>query len=189
MGFGFVEYSSPDAAQKALKSFQGVEVDDHELDIKLSDRLAKVESNTDAASGPADADGKKPKSTKLVIKNIPFEATRKDIRDLVSAFGQTKSVRLPKKFTGGHRGFAFVEFLTPQEAQHVLDTMKDTHLYGRHLVIGWAEEDNSLQSIREKVGRQFAKDGGEGAGAQAKRRKIEMGSDDDAMDDFDSDLD
>ncbi|KAJ1785627.1 Multiple RNA-binding domain-containing protein 1 [Coemansia sp. RSA 2399] len=189
MGFGFVEYNSPDAARQALKSFQGVEVDDHELDIKLSDRLAKVESNPDAASGSASADGKKPKSTKLVIKNIPFEATRKDIRDLVSAFGQTKSVRLPKKFTGGHRGFAFVEFLTPQEAQHVLDTMKDTHLYGRHLVIGWAEEDNSLQSIREKVGRQFAKDGGEGAGAQAKRRKIEMGSDDDAMDDFDSDLD
>ncbi|KAJ1889931.1 Multiple RNA-binding domain-containing protein 1, partial [Coemansia sp. IMI 209127] len=151
MGFGFVEYNSPDAARQALKSFQGVEVDDHELDIKLSDRLAKVESNPDATSGSASADGKKPKSTKLVIKNIPFEATRKDIRDLVSAFGQTKSVRLPKKFTGGHRGFAFVEFLTPQEAQHVLDTMKDTHLYGRHLVIGWAEEDNSLQSIREKV--------------------------------------
>ncbi|KAJ2546757.1 Multiple RNA-binding domain-containing protein 1 [Coemansia sp. RSA 1933] len=187
MGFGFVEYNSPDAAQQALNAYQGVEVDDHELDIKLSDRLAKVETGTNATAGSAGVDGKKPKSTKLVIKNIPFEATRKDIRDLVSAFGQIKSVRLPKKFTGGHRGFAFVELLTPQEAQNVLDTMKDTHLYGRHLVIGWAEEDNSLQSIREKVGRQFAKDGGE---VQSKRRKVEMdGSDDDGMDDFDSDLD
>ncbi|KAJ1890502.1 Multiple RNA-binding domain-containing protein 1, partial [Kickxella alabastrina] len=159
MGFGFVEYKSAKAARQAIEAFQGIEVDDHALEIKMSDRVSKGGSDGDAETTASD--GKKPKGTKLVVKNVPFEATRKDIRDLVSAFGQTKSVRLPKKFSGGHRGFAFVEFLTPQEAQHVLDTMKDTHLYGRHLVLGWAEEENSLQAIREKVGRQFAKDTGE----------------------------
>ncbi|KAJ2744684.1 Multiple RNA-binding domain-containing protein 1 [Coemansia sp. BCRC 34301] len=184
MGFGFVEYKSPEAARQALESFQGIEVDDHSLEIKISDRLAKAEANADTGSV---GEGKKPKSTKLVVKNIPFEATKKDIRDLVSAFGQTKSVRLPSKFSGGHRGFAFVEFLTPQEAQHVLDTMKDTHLYGRHLVIDWAEEENSLQAIREKVGRQFAKDAGENPATAGKRRKIEAdlergGEEDDDMD-------
>ncbi|KAJ1899699.1 Multiple RNA-binding domain-containing protein 1, partial [Kickxella alabastrina] len=159
MGFGFVEYKSAKAARQAMEAFQSIEVDDHALEIKMSDRVSKGGSDGDAETTASD--GKKSKSTKLVVKNVPFEATRKDIRDLVSAFGQTKSVRLPKKFSGGHRGFAFVEFLTPQEAQHVLDTMKDTHLYGRHLVLGWAEEENSLQAIREKVGRQFAKDTGE----------------------------
>ncbi|KAI9505196.1 Multiple RNA-binding domain-containing protein 1 [Coemansia spiralis] len=187
MGFGFVEYKTPETAQQAIKAFQGIEVDDHALEIKLSDRLAKVDAEAAAASSAATAavDSKRPKGTKLVVKNIPFEATRKDIRDLVSAFGQVKSVRLPNKFSGGHRGFAFVEFLTPQEAQHVLDTMKDTHLYGRHLVVDWAEEENSLQAIREKVGRQFAKDSGEGV-VGSKRRKIEMnannGSDGSDMD-------
>ncbi|KAJ2730579.1 Multiple RNA-binding domain-containing protein 1 [Coemansia sp. BCRC 34962] len=186
MGFGFVEYKSPEAARQALESFQGIEVDDHALEIKISDRLAKA--NADSSTDTAE--GKKPKSTKLVVKNIPFEATKKDIRDLVSAFGQTKSVRLPSKFSGGHRGFAFVEFLTPQEAQHVLDTMKDTHLYGRHLVIDWAEEENSIQAIREKVGRQFAKDAGENpAAAAGKRRKIEADLERGADNDMDSDLD
>ncbi|KAJ2895108.1 Multiple RNA-binding domain-containing protein 1, partial [Coemansia aciculifera] len=184
MGFGFVEYKSPEAARQALESFQGIEVDDHALEIKISDRLAKADASADAGNA---SEGKAaPKSTKLVVKNIPFEATKKDIRDLVSAFGQIKSVRLPSKFSGGHRGFAFVEFLTPQEAQHVLDTMKDTHLYGRHLVIDWAEEENSLQAIREKVGRQFAKDAGDNPAAAGKRRKIEAdlerGGDDDEMD-------
>ncbi|KAI7834137.1 hypothetical protein BX661DRAFT_176691 [Kickxella alabastrina] len=170
MGFGFVEYKSAKAARQAMEAFQGIEVDDHALEIKMSDRVSKGGSDGDAETIASDS--KKPKGTKLVVKNVPFEATRKDIRDLVSAFGQTKSVRLPKKFSGGHRGFAFVEFLTPQEAQHVLDTMKDTHLYGRHLVLGWAEEENSLQAIREKVGRQFAKDTGESV-TTGKRRKIE----------------
>ncbi|KAJ2384608.1 Multiple RNA-binding domain-containing protein 1 [Coemansia sp. RSA 2611] len=185
MGFGFVEYKSPESARQALESFQGIEVDDHALEIKISDRLAKAnaDSSTDAT------EGKKPKSTKLVVKNIPFEATKKDIRDLVSAFGQTKSVRLPSKFSGGHRGFAFVEFLTPQEAQHVLDTMKDTHLYGRHLVIDWAEEENSIQAIREKVGRQFAKDAGENPATAGKRRKIEADLERGADNDMDSDSD
>ncbi|KAJ2376770.1 Multiple RNA-binding domain-containing protein 1 [Coemansia sp. RSA 2607] len=193
MGFGFVEYKTPDAARQALAAFQGTEVDDHALEIKMSDRVTKsAASSGDAAEASS---GKKPKSTKLVVKNVPFEATRKDIRDLVSAFGQVKSVRLPNKFSGGHRGFAFVEFLTPQEAQHVLDTMKDTHLYGRHLVVDWAEEENSLESIREKVGRQFAKDSGEPSQTAGKRRKIEddleknartAGTDDD---DFDMDSD
>lgn len=176
MGFGFVEYRAPEAAQQALESFQGIEVDDHSLEIKMSDRLAKSESSAEAMSASSNVDGsKKPKGTKLVIKNIPFEATRKDIRELTSAFGQIKAVRLPKNFSGGHRGFAFIEFLTPQEAQHVLDTMKDTHLYGRHLVIDWAEEENSLQAIREKVGRQFAKDSGTShSSGSSKRRKIEL---------------
>ncbi|KAJ2708145.1 Multiple RNA-binding domain-containing protein 1 [Coemansia spiralis] len=176
MGFGFVEYRSPAAAKQALESFQGTIVDDHALELKMSDRLGRA-SAADADDDAPATSGKQPKSTKLVVKNVPFEATRRDIRDLVSAFGQVKSVRLPKKFSGGHRGFAFVEFLTPQEAQNVLDTMKSTHLYGRHLVLGWAEEDTSLQAIRDKVGRQFAKDAGDAAGSQ-KRRKIQIGSDD-----------
>ncbi|KAJ1942278.1 Multiple RNA-binding domain-containing protein 1, partial [Linderina macrospora] len=182
MGFGFVEYKTAEGAQQAFKSFQGSEVDDHALEIKMSDRLAKSSADESSESRADLAGGKKPKGTKIVVKNVPFEATRKDIRDLIATFGQIKSVRLPKKFSGGHRGFAFVEFLTPQEAQHVLDTVKDTHLYGRHLVLDWAEEENSLSAIREKVGRQFAKDSGD-QGAGSKRRKIEMGGGSDDEDD------
>lgn len=46
---------------------------------------------------------------------------------------QIKSLRLPKKF-GNHRGFAFVEYVTKQEAQNALQALSSTHLYGRHLV-------------------------------------------------------
>lgn len=47
---------------------------------------------------------------------------------------QLKSLRLPKKFDGKHRGFAFVEFLTKQEAQNAFEALQSTHLYGRHMV-------------------------------------------------------
>lgn len=47
---------------------------------------------------------------------------------------QIKSLRLPKKFDGTLRGFAFVEFTTKQDAQTAFESLRNTHLYGRHLV-------------------------------------------------------
>lgn len=35
---------------------------------------------------------------------------------------------------GNHRGFAFVEYVTKQEAQNAIEALSNTHLYGRHLV-------------------------------------------------------
>ncbi|EKX44675.1 hypothetical protein GUITHDRAFT_109453 [Guillardia theta CCMP2712] len=50
--------------------------------------------------------------SKLVIRNVPFEANKKELRDLLSSFGELTSLRLPSKFDGSHRGFAFAEFVT-----------------------------------------------------------------------------
>jgi multiple RNA-binding domain-containing protein 1 len=44
-----------------------------------------------------------------------------DIAGLFSPFGHLKSCRLPKKFDGKHRGFAFVEFVTKQEARNAVE--------------------------------------------------------------------
>jgi RNA recognition motif-containing protein len=52
---------------------------------------------------------------------------------LIDFVVQIKSLRLPKKF-GNHRGFAFVEYVTKQEAANALQALSSTHLYGRHLV-------------------------------------------------------
>lgn len=58
-------------------------------------------------------------------KNSPrdAQATAKELRELFSSFGELKRVRLPKKFDGGHRGFAFVDFLTPQVLSRIPDSL------------------------------------------------------------------
>ncbi|CUG86178.1 RNA-binding protein, putative [Bodo saltans] len=83
---------------------------------------------------------------KLIVKNLPFEATEKDLRELFSAFTEIKAVRVPKKVNNfgahrdnNHRGFGFVEFLTEQEAASALKALTSTHLYGRHLVLQYAK--------------------------------------------------
>jgi len=52
-----------------------------------------------------------------MVRNLAFEATPNDIRELFNQFGSLKKVRLPKKVNSqSHRGFGFVEFSTPSEA-------------------------------------------------------------------------
>jgi multiple RNA-binding domain-containing protein 1 len=100
------------------------------------------------AEGPSVPEGCDP--CKLIVKNLPFEATEADLRQLFASFSEVKSVRVPKKnlqFTShrsnNHRGFGFVEFLSRQEAANALQSLSNTHLYGRHLVLQYAQLDKS----------------------------------------------
>ena len=51
--------------------------------------------------------GTKQKSSKILVRNVPFEATQKELRELFGTFGELKTVRLPK----------FIDFLTKQDAK------------------------------------------------------------------------
>lgn len=89
---------------------------------------------------------------KLIVKNLPFEATEEDLRQLFSAFTEIKSVRVPKrvqKFNqhhkNNHRGFGFVEFLTAEEAVKAKVALGSTHLYGRHLVLDFADKGAMIE--------------------------------------------
>ena len=143
MGYGFVEYSSMKEAQDAIEKLQGVRIEGHALELKLSQKKLVPTKKRAQVKG----------CTKITVRNVAFEATVKDIRQLFASFGQLKRVRLPKKFDGSHRGFAFVEFLTEQEARNAFSALSSTHLYGRHLVLEWARDDQSLQAVRDKATR------------------------------------
>eukprot|EP00578_Thalassiosira_sp_NH16_P019003 CAMPEP_0181093202 /NCGR_PEP_ID=MMETSP1071-20121207/9321_1 /TAXON_ID=35127 /ORGANISM="Thalassiosira sp., Strain NH16" /LENGTH=846 /DNA_ID=CAMNT_0023175423 /DNA_START=77 /DNA_END=2616 /DNA_ORIENTATION=+ len=175
MGFGFVEFPSEEEALKAMKELQGKVVDGHALEIKLSTKSlssAKLPSSAAAAEKSA-------KNTKIMVRNVPFEATRTELLQLFGSFGQLKKVRLPKKFDGTHRGFAFCEFVTSKEAQNAMETLSRTHLYGRHLVLEWAsaaEDDGNgkvdLDVIREKAKRDAMQAGLDGGGSRKKGKHL-----------------
>lgn len=135
MGFGFVEFTSKEAANVAIAAMDGYVLDGHKLQLKLSHR------GTEAVSSNSAKKSSKKTSPKILIKNIPFEATKKDIQQLFGTFGQLRSVRLPKKFNKTARGFAFAEFITAKEAENAMSALQGTHLLGRRLVMEYAQAD------------------------------------------------
>jgi len=114
LGYGFVEFFKRDSALKAIKLLQGKMLDNHALEIKFAKGGRKAGSNQ--SKQKARTAQLKPTCT-ILVKNVAFEATKAEIRELFATFGQIKSVRLPKKMDGRTRGFAFVDFITKQEAK------------------------------------------------------------------------
>ncbi|KAL1195109.1 Polyadenylate-binding protein 6 [Cardamine amara subsp. amara] len=141
-GYGFVEFDSVETATSVYRDLQGTVLDGHALILRFCEN-----KQSDTVGKGSDKDKT---STKLHVKNIAFEATKKDLRQLFSPFGQIKSLRLPKRNIGQYAGFAFVEFMTKQEASNAIKSLSSTHLYGRHLVIEWANDDNSMEAIRAR---------------------------------------
>ena len=156
MGFGFVEFSSNQQARAALTAMNGHRLDNHELLIQISRKA------TDAAEEQRHKDTLKKKEahkTKIIIKNLPFEANKKDVRSLLGAYGQLRSVKVPQKFDRSTRGFAFADFVTAKEAENAMEALQDTHLLGRRLVLEYAEEEtidpeDEIRAIESKVERQ-----------------------------------
>ncbi|KAJ4490517.1 hypothetical protein J3R30DRAFT_93378 [Lentinula aciculospora] len=177
MGYGFIGFKDVEGARKAMKSMQGFVLDGHALHIKFAGRG----TDEDADKGK-DGVGSKSRTTKMIVKNVPFEATKKDIRELFGSHGQLKSLRVPKKFDSRTRGFAFLDFVSRHEAENAYAALRHTHLLGRHLVLEWAEEaEEDLETLRKKAGVGF----GAGREMPGRKRKLDMnvaGEDEDDMD-------
>ena len=94
MGYGFVEYASAAAARAALKAVDGSLLDGHKLQCKLSDKRLTARPAGKAAGGGGPA-----KRTKLVVRNLAFQANVRELKELFGAFGKLKTVRLPKSST------------------------------------------------------------------------------------------
>lgn len=156
MGFGFVEFRSNKQALAALAAMKGHRLDDHELLIQISRKVTDAAEEQRHKDNMKKADAHK---TKIIIKNLPFEARKKDVRALLGAYGQLRSVKVPQKFNHDTRGFAFADFVTAREAANAMEALKDTHLLGRRLVLEFAEEEAidpeaEIRAIENKVGRQ-----------------------------------
>ncbi|XP_078598476.1 putative RNA-binding protein 19 [Branchiostoma floridae x Branchiostoma japonicum] len=153
MGYGFVEFQKRESAQKALKDLQHCEVDGHSLELKVSNRAVQKDDSLQRKK----ASKKKQRSSKILVRNIPFQANKREVQNLFSTFGEIKFVRLPQKFgSTQHRGFGFVEFLSKQDAKRAFNALvHSTHLYGRRLVLEWADTQETVDELRKKTAEHY----------------------------------
>ena len=174
MGFGFVKFSDFASAKQAIIEKQGCELDGHKLEI----RLAKQTVEKDKLVGRK-ATATPSASSLLVIKNVPFEATKPELYQIFTRFGSVKSLRIPKKVVTldntTHRGFCFVEFFSEDDAMLAYDALKSsTHLYGRRLVIEFAKDGQDLENLRKKTREQFVSESSVNAGVKKSRIEFDF---------------
>ncbi|XP_052857590.1 probable RNA-binding protein 19 [Drosophila gunungcola] len=172
LGYGFIQFKKSAVAEHALKNLQLTHIDGNAVELKRSDRVLKTHDNEGAQRRLASQ--KKQTGTKILVRNIPFQAQYREVRDIFKAFGELRSLRIPKKATTGedaHRGFGFVDYMSKAEAKRAFDALSaSTHLYGRRLVLEWSANDDN-QDVEELRKRTAAKFGDSQASTEAKRSR------------------
>ncbi|KAL5233247.1 hypothetical protein ACI65C_000657 [Semiaphis heraclei] len=153
MGYGFIQFYRQKSVNEALKTKQLSMLDDHSIELKRSNRTLQNTTVSERKQGKSYEE-----STKILVRNIPFQASIQEVIELFKTFGELKGLRMPKKMvgTGTHRGFAFVEYNSKTEARAAMESMcQSTHLYGRRLVLEWAQAGENLDEMRKRTADQY----------------------------------
>ncbi|XP_077267436.1 putative RNA-binding protein 19 [Temnothorax americanus] len=154
MGYGFIRYKRKLDADRALKTLQMSVLDGKSLELKRSERTLMSDVKTARKKSKITEQT----GTKILVRNIPFQATVQEVTELFKSYGELKAVRMPKKLVGTekHRGFGFIEYYTTTDAKKAFKALcQSTHLYGRRLVLEWAQMEEGVEEIRKRTAKRF----------------------------------
>eukprot|EP00948_MAST-09A_sp_MAST-9A-sp1_P002063 g2063.t1 len=152
MGYAFVQFRDEAGLIECLKKCNGTRLKGHTLVVSRSQQSDSSSSSWKRTKkeNNKQVDQKTLSKTKLLVKNVAFEATKRELMQLFGNFGKLKALRLPRKFDGGHRGFAFIEYMTAKETSRAKEALASTHFYGRHLIVNRAKKDEAEIAEEEK---------------------------------------
>jgi RNA recognition motif-containing protein len=95
----------------------------------------------ETAGNPANRIGATAISNRVFVGNLNFSSTSDAVERFLSEAGEIREVVLPTdRATGRPRGFAFVEFATPEAAQQAIEQFDGQELDGRRLRVNAAED-------------------------------------------------
>ena len=78
---------------------------------------------------------------KIYVGNLNYTSTKEQLQEHFAQFGGISEVALPEdKFTGKPRGFAFITFNSPADAQKACDLANGQEFSGRTLKVNLAQE-------------------------------------------------
>ena len=101
---------------------------------------------------------------RLFVGNLSYQTGETDLQDYFAQAGSVLSVNLMlDKMSGKSRGFAFVEFSTPEEAQKAIDQFHDQDFQGSKISVNVARPREE-RAPRERFG------GGGGGGGERRER-------------------
>ena len=108
-------------------------------------------------------------SSKLFVGNLSYSTGEAELRRAFEAVGALRSVAIiTDRMTGQHRGFGFVEFERPDDAQKAIASLDGQQVDGRTISVNVARE-------RERTPRFGGGGGGGGGGYDGGKRSFDDG--------------
>ncbi|GAB7365870.1 hypothetical protein MBLNU230_g7200t1 [Neophaeotheca triangularis] len=143
-GYGFVHYETAEAANSAIKSVNGMLLNEKKVfvghHIPKKDRMSKFEEM-------------KANFTNIYVKNIETDTTQAEFQQLFEKYGDVTSASLAMdNDTGKTRGFGFVNYVNHEDAAKAVEELNDSEFKGQKLYVGRAQKKHERE---EELKRQY----------------------------------
>ncbi|XP_012938051.1 nucleolin isoform X2 [Aplysia californica] len=192
-GFAFVEFSDASAMEEAMTEKQGAKLSGRSLYLDYMGSKSNFKANRGDRGGRGDRrggrgfgdrsfndrhsnSGARGETKVLFIKNLSYDTDESSLRGV---FEGALSARIPTfPDSGKSKGFAFVEFGSPDEAASAYDTMAGETIDGRQVRIDFAAEKSGGGGGGGggRGGRDFGRGFGRGRGRGGDRGRGRGGS-------------
>ena len=131
-GFGFVQFESPESAERAIREVNG---------MRLKGKILYV--------GEFKSSEERLKEFKCIqVSNLCENFTRQQLTENFEQFGNIAGVEVKTDSQGRCQGFGFVTYVTPEEARKALKMMNGRELNGRNIVVTEAQQTQKETSER-----------------------------------------
>ncbi|CAK0790269.1 unnamed protein product [Prorocentrum cordatum] len=149
-GAGIVEYSTAEAAQKAIATLNDTELGARPLFVredrgsskgKGKDKDKDKGKGKDREKGKGKGKGRGKRSDPadegrlLYVGNLPFRASRQDVQDVFKEAGNVVRVDIAEGPDGRSKGYATVLYETEDEAKSAIEKLNGNDFQGRPLTV------------------------------------------------------
>lgn len=138
LGYGFVHFETEDAAQQAISKVDG----------KL---IAGQKVNVAPFKSKRERGETKTRYTNIYVKNLPLDVTKDKLDEMFGKHGKITSSMLATAEDGKSRGFGFVNFETPEQAQDAVNALNNLQMGDKTLFVARAQKrEERERELRER---------------------------------------
>lgn len=128
-GYGFVQYDSDEAAQKAIEKLNGMLLNDKQVYVGPFLRKQEREMASDKA-----------KFTNVFVKNLSESTTEEDLTNIFGQFGPITSAVVMRDADGTSRCFGFVNFESADDAAQSVESLNGQTFDNKEWYVGKAQK-------------------------------------------------
>ncbi|OAY42807.1 polyadenylate-binding protein 7 [Manihot esculenta] len=146
-GFGFVNFDNPDDARLAMERMNGTELGSKVLYVGRAQKKAEREQILRRQFEEKRKEQiLKYKGSNVYVKNIDDDVTDEDLKEHFSQCGTITSAKLMRDDKGRSKGFGFVCFSNPEEANKAVNTFHGYMFHRKPLYVAIAQRKEDRQA-------------------------------------------
>jgi len=125
-GFGFITFKTNEAAKDAVEKMNNVNLQERRIGVVFS---TSVEKKKEQPVGDDE------KGNRLVVRQLAWAVTDEQLEEAFAEHGTLTNHKVVKARNGKSKGFGFVVYETPEQAQAAKEAMDGKEIEGRAITV------------------------------------------------------